>query len=171
MPRLFFALWPNAAVRDALDVAAKNMQRDCGGRVTRRDNLHQTLVFLGEVADEKLPRLEAIGNASAAPAFKLDFGVTGYWPHNRIAWAAPNSTPDPLTRLVAMLEQALARAGFDYDRRPYAPHITLVRGARAPASLPALRFAWPVTDFVLVEAARGARGAEYRVVARWPLAG
>ena len=169
MPRLFFALWPDAAVRDALDVAAQKMHRNCGGRVMRRGNLHQTLVFLGEVAEEKLSRLKAL--ATPACAFKLDFGAIGYWPHNRIVWAAPNLTPDPLTRLVATLEEALARAGFDYDRRPYAPHITLVRGARAPAALPALRFDWPVTEFVLVESACGARGAEYRVVARWPLPG
>jgi 2'-5' RNA ligase len=171
MARLFFALWPDAAVRDALYAAAQTAHRDCGGRITRRDNLHQTLVFLGEVANEKLSRLEAIARAAAVPAFLLDFGVTGYWPHNRIVWAAPNAAPEPLTSLVAMLEQELTRAGFAYDRRPYAPHITLVRGARSPALLPTLHFGWPVNDCVLVETARGARGAEYRIVAHWPLTG
>ncbi len=137
----------------------------------RRDNLHQTLVFLGAVAREKLPLLEAIADAAAVSAFTLDFGITGYWPHNCIVWAAPNSTPAPLTGLVATLERELARAGFDFDRRPYAPHVTLVRSARTPDSYPALRFDWPVTEFALVESGRGARGVEYRVVARWPLAG
>jgi 2'-5' RNA ligase len=171
MPRLFYALWPDAAVRDELYAAAQTLRRDCGGRVTRRENLHQTLVFLGEVADARIARVQAIASAAAAPAFKLDFGVCGYWPHNRIVWAAPNSTPEPLTGLVAMLEQELTRAEFAYDRRPYAPHITLIRGARRPASMPALRFDWPVNDFVLVDAGGGPRGAGYRVVARWPLTG
>ncbi len=170
MPRLFFALWPDVAVRDALYAAAQTVHPACGGRLLRHAQLHQTLVFLGAVADDKRPRLDAIAAAVRVPAFRLDFGVIGYWPHNRIIWAAPN-LPPPLTALVATLEQGLHPAGIGYDRRDYVPHVTLVRDARAPASLPVLRVRWPVADFVLVESARGPRGAEYRVAARWPLTG
>jgi 2'-5' RNA ligase len=171
MPRVFFALWPDPAAREELYRIALEAQRACGGRSMRRDNLHQTLVFVGSVAGEKIAGLKTVAGRLDAAPFTLEFGATGYWRHNRIVWAAPVTPPDALPRLVAALEQGLAQAGIDFDSRPYVAHITLVRDARAPASLPVPRFAWLVRDFALVESGRGPRGAEYRVIARWPLAG
>jgi 2'-5' RNA ligase len=170
-------LWPDATARGGFYRFAQSVHQDCGGRIVRRDNLHLTLVFLGDVAREKIPQLEAIAGQQSGAGFDLEFGATGYWRRNRIVWAAPLATPGPLRDLVAALEQALQQAGFAFDRRSYknehkneyAPHLTLIRDARAPATLPPLAFDWPVGDFALVESARGARGAEYRVLARWPL--
>jgi len=136
----------------------------------RRDNLHLTLVFLGAVAREKIPQLEAVAGHQNGAGFGLEFGATGYWRHNRIVWAAPHATPEPMRGLVSGLEQALERAGFDFDRRSYVPHITLIRDTRAPAVLPPLAFDWPVRDFALVESARDERSMVYRVIAQWPLA-
>jgi 2'-5' RNA ligase len=171
MPRFFFALWPDPAVREELYRVAQAAQRACGGRCMRRDNLHQTLVFVGNVAAARTASLQAAAGRVNATPFDLDFGITGYWRHNRIVWAAPRTTPEPLTGLVAALERELAQSGFDFDSRSYAAHVTLVRDARAPAPLPALKFAWAVRDFVLVESGRGARGDEYCVVNCWPLTG
>jgi len=136
----------------------------------RRDNLHLTLVFLGDVARDNIPQLTAIAAQQRAIAFDLEFGAIRYWQHNRIVWAAPQAVPPPLSGFVAALESALSEAGFDFDHRPYVPHVTLIRDARPPLALPALRFDWPVRDFVLVEAVRDERGAAYRVLARWDAA-
>ena len=163
-------MWPDAAVRENLYALAQRMHRECGGRLMRRDNLHLTLVFLGNVARESIPQLEAIAQRQSGAGFDLNFGVTGYWRHNRIVWAAPAAAPAALSDLVATLERALKTDGFKFDARTYVPHITLVRDARAPAVLPPLAFAWPVRDFALIESARGVKGAEYRVLVRWPCA-
>jgi 2'-5' RNA ligase len=77
MPRLFFALWPDAAVRDELYRAAQAAHDGSGGRCMRRDNLHQTLVFVGSVAAERIAGLEAAAAAITVPAFKLEWGTTG----------------------------------------------------------------------------------------------
>jgi len=169
--RVFFALWPDAAVRDALHGIAQDMHRACGGRVTPHANLHLTVVFLGSVEHAAIHRLEAIAAQQRIAPLELEFGATGYWRHNRIVWASPRAVPRPLRDLVSGLEQSLAEEGYELDRREYAPHITLIRDARPPAELPSLAFAWPVRDFALVESTRGARGQEYRVVARWALSG
>ena len=171
MPRLFFALWPDTAVRDELYRAAQAAHDGSGGRCMRRDNLHQTLVFVGSVAAERIAGLEAAAAAIVVPAFKLEWGTTGYWRHNRIIWAAPGAMPLPLIELVGALECVLAGAGIEYDDRPYRAHVTLVRDARAPAVLPPLRFDWPVREFALIESSRDPRGLAYRPIARWPLAG
>jgi 2'-5' RNA ligase len=169
MRRLFFALWPDAAVRDQLYRAAHSVHRGTGGRLMRRANLHQTLVFIGTIADEQVARVEAAGAGIHVPPFTLEFGTTGYWRHNRIVWAAPAATPQPLTALVGALEAGLTRAGIEFDDRPYRPHVTLVRDARASAPLPELTFDWHVRDFALVESGRDASGVVYQVIARWPL--
>lgn len=145
---------------------ARTLHADCGGRLTPRENLHQTLVFIGNVPAERILRLESLAANVRIPAFKLEFGMTGYWRHNRLVWAAPHATPEPLRMLVAALEQGLQRAGLRCDERPYASHVTLIRDARAPATLPPLAFDWPLRDFALVESVRGGRGRAYRVLSR-----
>ena len=170
MARLFFALWPDAAVRDQLYRAARTVHRSTGGRLMRRANLHQTLVFIGTVSDEQVAYVEAAGAGIHVSPFKLEFGTTGYWRHNRIVWAAPATTPQPLTALVGALEAGLTGAGIEFDRRPYSPHVTLVREARVSAPLPELAFDWHVHDFALVQSGRDAGGVVYQVIARWPLA-
>lgn len=145
------------------------MHVGCGGRVMRRDNLHLTLVFLGSVAREKIPALETLARQLHGDAFALSFGATGYWRRNRIVYAAPQATTAQLRALVTALEQALTNAQFAFDQRPYVPHMTLIRDARAPATLLPLAFDWPVADFALIESAHEARGIAYRVLARWAL--
>ena len=169
--RVFFALWPDDGVRDALHREAQVLHRNCGGRAMRRENVHLTLVFVGDVAVGRLDELRSVAGAIAGHSFELVLDQLGYWRHNRIVWAAPKSVPGPLREIVTALENGLNQAGFDFDRRPYAPHITLLRDARAPGVTGPLRLDWPVGDFVLVESAQGPRGAEYRVLARWKLGG
>ena len=165
--RLFFALWPDAAVRDELLRAARMLHSSCGGRAMRGDDLHLTLVFLGDVLREKIPQLAAIAAAQRMPAFALEFGAVRYWQHNRILWAAPHAVPPPLFDFVVALESALEEAEFDFDRRPYVPHVTLLRGSRPAARPPPFACTWPVRDFALVEAVRDPSGVSYRTLERW----
>lgn len=168
--RLFFALWPGAIQRDELYRLARSLHGDCGGRLMRRDNLHLTLVFVGNVERERIPQLESLVKLPRVPRFELEFGVTGYWQHNRIVWAAPVAIPPALSELVAALEDSLQTAGFRFDRRPYAPHVTLIRDARAPNQLPRMNSRWEISEFSLVQAMRDEMGSRYEIVANSPLA-
>ncbi len=167
--RVFFALWPDEIVRSALDLHAGHLRRSCGGRATRRENLHLTLVFVGDIEVARLDELRSVAGAIAAAPFELVLDQFEYWRRNRIVCASPLSVPGPLRELVAQLEGGLGRAGIEFDQRPYVPHVTLLRDARASAMVPMPGLAWPVGDFVLVQSASGARGPEYRVLARWAL--
>ena len=169
--RVFFALWPGDGVRDALHCEAQMLHRKCGGRVMRRENVHLTLVFVGDVAVGRLDELKSMAGTISGTPFELVLDQLGYWRHNRIVSASPLTVPSALRELVSSLEGRLKQAGFEFDQRPYAPHITLLRDARAPGVPAPLHLDWPVGDFVLVESAQGPRGAEYRVLARWKLGG
>jgi RNA 2',3'-cyclic 3'-phosphodiesterase len=169
--RLFFAAWPGPAVQRALGDLGRSLQRECGGRAVPQHNIHLTLVFLGNVERALLHQLEVLAAATTATRFELRVGRAEYWRHNRIVWAGVEECPESLSVLVARLVEALAALGLRLDRRPYVPHITLVRDARrAPASSAVSTVAWPVSDLALVESVQQERGRVYEVLRRWPLA-
>lgn len=168
--RLFFAAWPAPEVQQALERQARDFTRECGGRAIPARNIHLTLVFLGDVARERLAQLEALAGAVTAPRFDLDVDRVEYWRHNRIVWASVARCPEALLALVERLEQGLSSAGFRFDKRSYVPHITLLRNARrAPPEFAIPAIAWPVGRFALVESAQRGRGRVYEVLREWPL--
>jgi len=167
--RLFFALWPDDATRDALDRAGKWLHQHCGGRSMRADTLHITLAFLGSTPAAQLERLAACADTVKTEAFELTLDQAGYWRHNRIGWLGASETPPQHLELVSALNAALQGAGFAIDSRPHVPHITLLRksfGGEVPACEPVR---WPVHDFVLVKSVTESDGAHYEVIRRWPL--
>ncbi len=167
--RLFFALWPDDATRDALNRTGKWLHQHWGGRRMRADTLHLTLAFLGntavEACDALLPHIEAIH----AESFELRLDRAGHWPHNRIGWLGCSAWPEPLADLADRLHDVLRISGTAFDAKPFVPHVTLLRntpGGPVPACTPV---AWPVHDFVLVASRTDAEGAHYDIVKRWML--
>jgi 2'-5' RNA ligase len=169
--RVFFALWPSDAERAALAAWQPALHKQCGGRIIRADTLHNTLVFIGNIGPHRLEALRSAAQETGGEAFRLPFTGARYWRHNRIVYAAPGSVPQPLARLVHNLEQRLAAHSFDFDKRPYQPHVTLLRNAKwGDAPLPEMSGAvWRIQDFALVQSVPDERGANYRVLARFPL--
>lgn len=166
--RLFFALWPAAQAARALGQWAQSVQEGCGGRATPERNIHLTLAFLG---DADRARASAAGRVVEAARFELPVDAARYWPHNRIVWIGPERIPDGLAGLVGQLHGALRKEGFVLEDRPFAAHITLLRKAGRPASIPELpRISWPVEEFVLVRSRPASGGSEYEAIERFPLA-
>ena len=168
--RVFFALWPGAATAAALHARARALHAQCGGRVMRRDTIHLTLAFLGDVAMPRLAALETVAQSVRGERFILELDRVGSWRGNRILWAGSANVPAALPALAEKLGASLHAAGFELEARAFNPHVTLVRNAvRSPprGEMPGLR--WPVASFVLVASERDEGGAHYRVLGRWPL--
>jgi 2'-5' RNA ligase len=173
--RLFFAVWPAPENQQALGKLAQGLKRECGGRAIPAHNIHLTLAFLGDVGRGRIARLEEIAAEISGQRFAqyLDLNVTRieYWRHNRIVWAGVEQCPVALQALAAGLEQALSPEGFRFERRPYVPHITLLRDARrAPATAATPAVPWRVDRFALVESVPRERGRVYEVLRDWLLA-
>jgi RNA 2',3'-cyclic 3'-phosphodiesterase len=166
--RVFFALWPDDAVRAALAEWAAALHLACGGRPTRTGNLHMTLAFLG---DTELARVDALKHAAGRVAprpFELVVDQPGYWKHNRIAWAGSSADPPALAEMVGALRGALTEAGFRFDAKPFVSHVTLLRKASAPEKLPSLPpIVWRASGFALVRSVPGPRGTDYAVDGAW----
>ncbi len=167
--RLFFALWPPAAIAAALaDLALDRVE----GRRSRPQTLHLTLAFLGDVGEERIKALEQLADRVAGSAFVWQIDTLGVWGHNRIAWAG-GAPPWEMLALVDSLRRALSQAGFPVadTKRPFFPHVTLARRVpprdTQPVRLPPI--AWPCREFVLVHSQLSPQGAAYRVIGRWML--
>ena len=128
--RCFIALVPDRATRDAL--AAMPV-----GEAARRvgaDQLHMTLAFLGTVASEKGARLAARLASVVAPLPAQRAEPREYWPsaaHPRLV-VVPFEAGSGLAELEARVRSLVA--GLDLpvdDHRPFRPHVTLGRFARA----------------------------------------
>lgn len=169
--RLFYALWLPPAVASALHRRAVALTAQGGGRPMRAETLHLTLAFLGDVDAARVDQLAAIGQrvAAGAAAFPLHLDRHGHWAHNRIDWVGCATVPPTLVALVADLRAALAAAGFPVEARPFVPHVTIVR-KRTSGALPDAPPAHclQVGELCLVESLRGAEGARYVDLGRWP---
>ncbi len=166
--RVFFALWPDAVTATALHGRGRHLHARCGGRVMRRDTLHLTLAFLGDVPATRLEVLNRLAARLKGEAFDLVLDRSGSWQRNRIVWLAPATMPAALAALVKALAEALGAAGFRVEARPFSPHITLLRNAHAaPPDDAFVPLRWRVGGFALVASERRSEGACYRVLGRW----
>ena len=165
--RIFFALWPPAATARALAQWAGEAQRLTGGKATGQANIHLTLAFLGDADPARAVRA---AQRVEAGAHCLPMEEARYWRENRIVWAGPKALPPALKGLVGKLGIELYREEFILERRPFAAHVTLIRGAR-PAQLPPLSAGldWPVREFRLMRSSLSPAGASYQPLASFPL--
>jgi 2'-5' RNA ligase len=172
--RVFFALWPDAAAAASLHAIAEQWHRSLGGRVTREDSLHATLVFIGDIALDRLPSLLALAEGIQTPTFAIEFDSGGCWKHNHIAYLGMHRISDALQSMQSELASRVRAAGFNVDQRRYSPHVTLIRKAVCANAIPekenpAEPVAWTVRDFVLVKSSMSANGSRYEQIGCWPL--
>ncbi len=127
--RLFIAICLPAEARRRLARAARALIERGGGRATREENFHLTLVFLGET--ENLDGAQRALHAVQSAPFSLT--VSGLGRFGDVYWAGVEPSP-ALTALQARLACALGAEGFALERRPFTPHLTLCRGFRPTAA-------------------------------------
>jgi 2'-5' RNA ligase len=160
--RLFYALWPDDEVRAAL----RNLQALTSGRLTRYENLHITLAFLGNQPEENLPALKNILAGLPSDAMVLTIDRLGYFRKNRIAWAGSHAVPDALHALQTALAQSLEQQGLAFDKQNrFKPHITLARDAAAPVDQPFEPIAWKIAQVTLMQSLQSEGRLSYRVLA------
>jgi len=106
------------------------------------ENLHLTLKFLGDVAPADLGAVIAAADeaADSAAPFLLDIEELGCFPdvrRPRVVWAGAGAGAESCTALAAAVEEALAPLGYEPERKPHTPHITLGR-IKDPRDAPGL---------------------------------
>jgi 2'-5' RNA ligase len=164
--RVFFAVWPDESSLERLVDAESRLFMACGGKRTRRESIHLTLAFVGEIREDDLGRLKDAACRVSASAFEIVLDKLGHWKHNKIAWAGCAQVQKPLLELVSMLESELKSSDIALDARPYVPHVTLLRKAEHPETIPDIpAISWAVSEFTLT----ASTPSGYENLASWPL--
>jgi 2'-5' RNA ligase len=168
--RLFFALWPDAALRQRLQEAATTISVEAGGRRVPGANLHLTLHFIGNVYFEQMDCLQAAARSVNAPGFDLTIDIQGFFKKPRVAWLGCDNPPAALGALHRQLGKRLQACDFHPEARPYHPHVTVARKSGSIAADACFApIAWRVTEFALVEVQAIKNGVQYRAVETYPL--
>jgi 2'-5' RNA ligase len=105
-----------------------------GVRLTRPENVHVTLKFLGSVDKERVPSLTdaletTLDEADVGP-FIAEFGGLGAFPNSeyiRVLWVGVREGSTELTRLHEALEERTVEMGFDPEGHEFTPHATIAR--------------------------------------------
>jgi RNA 2',3'-cyclic 3'-phosphodiesterase len=147
------------------------------------DNLHLTLVFLGDCPEPALEAAHEGFGALRANVLSLSLQGLGLFgkARPRAAWAGVAPSPE-LAHLQARVETVARRAGCPVDARKFVPHVTLgrfpppdladtARLERAVASGAGFRTEpWEVTELTLWRSHLTGKGSHYEVLARYSLA-
>ena len=108
------------SLRDELRTRAK------GGNFSLANNLHLTLMFIGECGPKKLDTIKTILDTVNFDPFEVRIERLGTFSHATLWWAGLREDK-PLMDLQYEVVQKLALCGFETDGRRYSPHITLGR--------------------------------------------
>jgi 2'-5' RNA ligase len=145
--RLFVALDIDEAIRQRI-TEFRNQMRGLAPEVrwVSPETFHVTLQFLGE--SNKLEEIRRVLAQVKAEPVRLSFRNAGFFPNAkaaRIFWAGIEAD-ERLQGLVTSIGNALAPVGFEQEKQPYRPHLTLARlgsgrprGARGEAAAPGLQ--------------------------------
>ncbi|HEY7158430.1 MAG TPA: RNA 2',3'-cyclic phosphodiesterase [Gemmataceae bacterium] len=132
--RTFIAIDLGKPIRDRCLALQDTLAR--GGaelKWVEEENLHLTLLFLGEVEDRELPALcQVVADCCARhDAFTLSVESVGCFPNPRrprIVWVGVGAGATEVCALHDALEPSLLELGcYRREDRPYTPHITLGR--------------------------------------------
>lgn len=168
MARLFFAIWPPAAARNALERLAQDVAVVGAGKPVEAAKMHLTLAFLGEVDQARMSLAHSAAAALPMARFKLSLDRVGSFRRSRVAWAGASCLPPQLESLQSALDSELRANGFALEERPFRPHITLARKIRErvpTASIEPIAYACEAVALVASDLGRG----EYRTLESWPL--
>lgn len=164
LQRLFFALWPEDDVRQAITEHFRAMpQSKLQGSKMRPDNFHITLHFLGNVDDAMAECVHRAALTVQGSSFELTLDQLGHFYKSQVFWLGSHQLPPAMLALHQQLGEALKTCGFEPETRPYAPHVTLMRKLRAPGDIPEVApIHWPVQSFALIESVNDAEGVHYQ---------
>ena len=184
--RLFAAISLTTALLEQLltfqrDLAAMlGERREVDLKWLKREQLHLTLKFFGEVRPEKSDEINERLAAAArgCASFDLRLEGCGCFPEKgpaRIIWAGCPSCP-PLEKLYQAMEDQLERIGVPKEKRDFSPHITMARvkrenGRVIRALLLSRDFAggeMQVQKVDLFQSTLKPDGAEYQLVRSFP---
>jgi RNA 2',3'-cyclic 3'-phosphodiesterase len=139
MTRTFIALELNEALQRFLgDIIGRVALELPTLRWVNPASIHLTLAFLGYLTDEQLETAIDASRMAALQAVSFEYrlkglNVFGSLSQPRVIWMGVEDLPSgkiqgsPLQHLHRVLTRELEQRGFQIEKRPFSPHLTLAR--------------------------------------------
>ena len=165
MKKLFFALWPDAPIRQQCSQVIEKISGDCAPVALQ--NLHATLLFLGRINQEQETAITATAGDLPIPRLSLCFDQLSFWKKPGILCLTCRDFSQDVVTLSEQLAVIAKHNAVAVEERPFQPHITLARKAKQAETSEFEPIIWQTQAFCLVESCSLATGVEYRVLKRW----
>ncbi|MEO0191489.1 MAG: RNA 2',3'-cyclic phosphodiesterase [candidate division WOR-3 bacterium] len=180
--RLFVAIELSEDVRTSVwEFERELMANYRHARWVARENLHLTLMFIGEVDARRADEIkEALRGVRAEP-FAVSLEGLGSFPEGkpvaRVLWIGVAEGAEKTRALAEKVRLVLEPLGIR-DDKPFSPHLTLARGRRE-TGIPLQRLGslvfrpvgFKVLHFSLMESKLRPEGPLYTRIASYPLVG
>ena len=129
--RLFVAVDVDEMVRERVKPALEKFVELSGIKAVEPENLHITLLFLGEVNEGRVGEIEDSLSSIEFEPFKIAFHGMGAFPNPkspRVVWIGVKENGE-LTKLANAVYGKLRRLGFKRDK-DFSAHLTIARVKR-----------------------------------------
>ena len=152
--RIFIAIrFTEAFKASILDAQEGLKEQGIRGNFPRPENLHLTLVFIGET-----DRIDDIKTAVASVRFDPFVITTGqlgcFNGRSRVLWMGIQGK-EKMKTLALRLRKALDERGINYSHGPFQPHITLVRQpTETPLDIEVEDACMTIRDIVIMKSER-----------------
>jgi len=164
--RCFIAAWPDEPTRLELSSALDDVSRRVEHRrVSRVDDLHLTLAFIGELADDVAFELSDTIQTLRFKPFTWQLDTLRFFKEVGVVWLGSETTR-PMATLAGRVRAMLDRMNVAYDSRPLAPHVTLLRGVTNFVSEKVPPIRWHIRSIGLYRSAPARYASQYARVER-----
>jgi 2'-5' RNA ligase len=127
--RLFVAVDMDEKIRENLSPLLVQLSRLKGLKAVERENLHITLMFLGEVPEAKLKDIQSALSQVEFEPFKITLKGIDRFPNRgdpRVLWVGIDEGRDKMIRLAEDVYLALKKLGYERDKS-FEAHVTVAR--------------------------------------------
>lgn len=168
--RLFIGVAPALAQKALLTTLLKQLPAPL--QAVKTDNLHLTLLFLGQSSAAQTQLLwRQLETQTVLPAFEVQLNTLELWPGPAVFCLSGAIQDSRLRQLDSQLQQAAAMAGFPPPQHQLKPHITLARKAKLwpnPAA-EAIELTLSANELLLYHSISTPDGVRYLPIASLPL--
>ncbi len=133
--RLFVAVDMSEEIRERISELCELVGKFRGVKPVEKENIHITLMFLGEVPERRVEVVKEMLKEVRAETFRLHLKGLGFFPsmnQMRVIWVGVEEGKEEISNLAELVGASMRRLGFRRDKE-FIAHATIARIKRITA--------------------------------------
>jgi len=169
--RVFIGIDIPDSIKDEIEkrVISKLKNKLDNARFVKKDSLHLTLKFIGEVSDDKLEKIKSSLKGITFSPFKVFLSEIGFFPDKkrpRVMWIGVKDGVEEMRRIFIEIEERLSKF-VEKEKREFSPHLTIARFKErkiVELNIPDFSAEFEVREFILFKSILLPDGAKYEKI-------